>query len=37
MVFRIFIEGRVEGIGGGFCNPQKCIKVLEKYVYGNQV
>jgi hypothetical protein len=22
MVFRFFIEGRVEGVGGGFCNPQ---------------
>jgi hypothetical protein len=22
MVFRFFIEGRVEGVGGWFCNPQ---------------
>ena len=22
MVFRFFIEGGVEGVGGGFCNPQ---------------
>ena len=22
MVFRFFIEGRVEGVGGGFCKPQ---------------
>jgi hypothetical protein len=22
MVFIFFIEGRVEGVGGGFCNPQ---------------
>jgi hypothetical protein len=39
MFFRIFIEGRVERVRGGFCNPhllnkqQKCIKVLEKYAY----
>jgi hypothetical protein len=31
MVFRFFIEGRVEGIGGGFCNPQLLNQGRKRY------
>jgi hypothetical protein len=31
MVFRFFFEGRVEGVGGGFCNPQLSAPTVSSF------